>query len=200
MFKEFAEDTDLDQLPDTARRAFSVGLGLFPLLPLLPGCGASVEDSPRSAQDRGQTQEQPSSPAATASGPAQTPTSTPASVSGVFRHPGLLVTEDDFTRIRTHVEAGQQPWTDWWNKLCADALASLDAKPNPQAAVYRADGTKWAMYRDIQRAWCLARTSAEHCRKTKCRTRPLRIRTRLRCRRLPGRSSSSIAICGMAEP
>jgi len=156
VFKEFAEDTDLDQLPDTARRAFSVGLGLFPLLPLLPGCGASVEDSPRSAQDRGQTQEQPSSPAATASGPAQTPTSTPASVSGVFRHPGLLVTEDDFTRIRTHVEAGQQPWTDWWNKLCADALASLDAKPNPQAAVYRADGTKWAMYRDIQRAWCLA--------------------------------------------
>ena len=39
------------------------------------------------------------------------------SVSGVFRRPGLPVTEDDFTHIREHIKAGQQPWTDWRNKL-----------------------------------------------------------------------------------
>lgn len=80
----------------------------------------------------------------------------PASVSGVFRHPGLLVTEDDFTRIRGHIQAGQQPWTTWWNKLCADSATSLTANPNPLTAVYRQDNSKYAMYRDIQRAWCLA--------------------------------------------
>jgi hypothetical protein len=77
-------------------------------------------------------------------------------VSGVFRHPGLLVTEDDFIRIREHIKKGEQPWTDWWNKLCADRATNLDVKPNPLAGVYRADNSKFAMYRDIQRAWCLA--------------------------------------------
>lgn len=79
-----------------------------------------------------------------------------ASVTGVFQHPGLLVTEPDFARIRAHIAAGEQPWTNWWNKLCADGLTSLTANPNPQVAVYRQDNSKHAMYRDIQRAWCLA--------------------------------------------
>lgn len=141
-----AKDDPLKTMPDPARRAFSFGLGLFPMfpvlpmLPLLPGCDADTGDDDPSAQ----------------AAPAAGTGATPASASGVFRHPGLLVTEDDFTRIRAHIQAGQQPWTDWWTKLCADGLTRLDAKPNPQAAVYRADGTKWAMYRDIQRAWCLA--------------------------------------------
>ena len=140
--KTFAERTDLGQLPDPARRALSLGLGLLPMFPLLSGCGAGVEEPGQSAQARDQTQSQPAS--------------VPSSVSGVFRHPGLLVTEDDFTRIREHIKAGQQPWTDWWNKLCADRATSLDGKPNPLAGVYRADNSKFAMYRDIQRAWCLA--------------------------------------------
>lgn len=136
--KTFVHCTELEPLPDRARRAFAIGMGLFPMLPMLPGCGDGGEDSAASAQ---------------AGGPAQAPA---ASISGVFRHPGLLVTDDDFKRIRAHIEAGQQPWTDWWNKLCADRATSLDGKPNPLAGVYRADNSKFAMYRDIQRAWCLA--------------------------------------------
>jgi hypothetical protein len=80
----------------------------------------------------------------------------PASISGVFRHPGLLVTEDDFARIRELIKNGQQPWTDWWNKLLVDHFATLDTHPFPLAAVYRADGSKNAMYVDIWRAWSLA--------------------------------------------
>src|SRR5688572_11860514 len=68
--------------------------------------------------------------------------STPASVSGVFRHPGLLATEDDFTRIRAHIQAGKEPWATWWNTLCADRFATLDTRPFPLPAVYRADNSK----------------------------------------------------------
>lgn len=117
----------------TTRRAFSLGLGLFPMLPLLPGCGGRAEDDGQSAQER----------------------SAPASVSGVFRHPGLLVTEDDFTRIRAHIKAGEEPWTGWWSKLRAERFATLDTRPSPLPAVYRADGSKNALYVDIWRAWTL---------------------------------------------
>lgn len=112
---------------DPARRALAFGLGLLPAMPLLASGPASAQTRP-----------------------------TPASESGVFRHPGLLVTEEDFARIREHVRLGQQPWTAWWEKLCGDRIVSLDAKPNPQVEVYRQDNSKHAMYRDIQRAWCLA--------------------------------------------
>ena len=116
------------QHPDAARRVLALSLGLLPGLPLL------------------------------ASGPAaaQVPPPGPASQSGVFRHPGLLVTEADFARIRAHIKAGQEPWTGWWNKLCADRFATLDTRPYPLPAVYRADGSKNNMYVDIWRAWSLA--------------------------------------------
>jgi hypothetical protein len=131
------QGTGLEHVPDPARRAFAFSLGLFPMLPMLPGCVGNGEDDDPAASDAAATRAS-------------------ASVSGVFRHPGLLVAEDDFTRIRAHIEAGQQPWTDWWKKLSTDGLVSLDAKPDPRAGVYRADNSKFAMYRDIQRAWCLA--------------------------------------------
>jgi hypothetical protein len=148
-----------EDTPNTGRRALSMSLGLFPMLPLLNGCGASPGQSDQ-YPEQGQPAHGslPGSAAATpppaASAPLA-PEAAPASVSGVFRHPGLLVTEDDFDRIRRQIGSGQQPWTDWWNKLCADRLTGLDAQPSPRAAVYRADSSKFAMYRDIQRAWCL---------------------------------------------
>lgn len=74
---------------------------------------AGVEDPEQSTQAREQVQAQPASAT--------------NSVSGVFRRPGLPVTEDDFTRIREHIKAGQQPWTDWRNKLCADRATKLDS-------------------------------------------------------------------------
>jgi hypothetical protein len=156
MVKKSVERASLQELPDPVRRALSLGLGLFPLLPLLPGCGAGVDDA--SAKEQGQPQAKtgggtqvPSAPPA-----ALAPTTPePASVSGVFRHPGLLVTEDAFTRIRAQIKAGQQPWTNWWNTLSVDHFGTLNTKPFPLPAVYRADGSKNNLYVDIWRAWSL---------------------------------------------
>jgi hypothetical protein len=129
------------QVPDHARRTLSLGLGLLPMFPLLPGCGAgSDEIGPSGLSVLGK--ENPSA-------------SAPASETGVFRHPGLLLTEVDASRIRAHIKAGQEPWTGWWNKLCAERFATLDTKPHPLPAVYRADGSKNALYVDIWRAWTL---------------------------------------------
>ncbi|NIA52063.1 hypothetical protein HAV22_00160 [Massilia sp. TW-1] len=142
-----------DELRNPARRAFTLGLGLLPMIPMLTACGGGQGADP-SVQSRQAAGVATAALSGTAAGVA--PAATPASESGVFRHPGLLVTDDDFARIRAHIKAGLAPWTGWWNKLCADSLTSLDGKPNPQQGVYRQDGSKYAMYRDIQRAWCLA--------------------------------------------
>jgi len=170
---KLAQPVDSGNLPDPARRALSVGLGLFPMLPLLPACSAGIEGDGKSAPGSGQAADTHgntstgSAPAtsppvaalapapAPAPAPASAPAPDPASVSGAFRHPGLLLAEDAAARIRAHIKAGQEPWTGWWNKLCAEPNASLDAKPNPQPAVYRADSTKYALYGDIWHAWTL---------------------------------------------
>jgi len=182
--QDSAYPTGHDDPPDPARRALSLGLGLFPMLPLLPGCSAAYDEPGQAGQGQaqggqggissGSTQGStaPASPTGNSPTPAPAPAPAPgsaaapkpaptpaepasASVSGVFRHPGLLLTEDAAARIRAHIKAGQEPWTGWWNKLCAEPNASLAAKPNPQPAVYRADSTKYALYGDIWHAWTL---------------------------------------------
>jgi hypothetical protein len=157
MSEKFAEGLDRkdheSDLRNPARRAFTLGLGLLPMIPMLTACGGGQGTDP-SAEGRQAAGVATAALSGTAADVA--PAATPASESGVFRHPGLLVTDDDFTRIRGYIKAGLEPWTGWWNKLCADRLASLDGKPNPLPGVYRQDGSKYAMYRDIQRAWCLA--------------------------------------------
>jgi len=161
MSKKSVEHARLEELPDPVRRALSFGLGLFPMLPLLPGCSWGAGDSDGATQG-GQPQEKgggggqaPGATAPTKPAPAPTPAAEPASVSGVFRHPGLLATEDDFTRIRALIKAGQQPWAHWWSTLCAERMSSLDTRPFPLPAVYRADGSKNNLYVDIWRAWSL---------------------------------------------
>ncbi|MEO6276562.1 LamG-like jellyroll fold domain-containing protein [Roseateles sp.] len=116
-----------EPLPPLARRSLLAGLGLLPALPLLRSAPAHAETRP-----------------------------VPASTSGVFRHAGLLITDDDFKRIRGHIAAGQQPWTGWWNRLCTDRATSLDLWPGALPAVYRQDNSKHSLYRDIYRAWCMA--------------------------------------------
>jgi hypothetical protein len=137
-----AKFNDSQVPPDAVRRRLSAGLLGVPLLPLLPGCGANYDQDDESGQG-----------ALTATA---AHARTPASVSGVFRHPGLLLTEDDATRIRAHIKAGEEPWTGWLNKLRADGYARLDLKPHPQEGVYRAEHRANALYGDIHRAWSLA--------------------------------------------
>ncbi|MGO4700799.1 LamG-like jellyroll fold domain-containing protein [Dyella sp. 2RAB6] len=125
-----------DHIDDNSRRRFIGGLGAGALL---LGLGVGVGESrARSLPPSG-------------SAPAGSPL-----ITGRFTHPGLLVNEDDFTRIRNKLKNGEQPWTKWWQTLCASSNTSLAGKPNPQPAVYRHNGTKWALYRDIERAFCCA--------------------------------------------
>lgn len=127
---------------DQTRRAATLGLCALVAAPLLPGCGGSSGASG------------PSTERIAARSTEKTAASSPGG-SKVFRHPGGLVTEPDFERIRELIKTGQQPWTDWWNKLCIDRMSTLDTKPYPLAAVYRADGSKNNLYVDIWRAWSL---------------------------------------------
>ena len=139
--KKFGQPAHLDTQPDQARRSLALGLGLLPMFPMLPGCGAgSDEIDPSELSVLGK--ENPS-------------TSAPASETGVFRHPGLLLTEADATRIRAHIKAGDEPWTGWWKKLGVDKFGGLETRPYPLEGVYRQDGSKNNLYVDIWRAWSL---------------------------------------------
>src|SRR5262249_1656052 len=63
------------------------------------------------------------------------------STTGAFVHPGLLHSSLDFDRIKVKVSANAQPWKAGWDKLVANAHASLSWTANPAAVVYRgADG------------------------------------------------------------
>jgi hypothetical protein len=150
------QDSETTRPASPARRSLSMGLGLFPLLPLLPACGggsgAAGADAAAAPTAGGAVIPPAASTGAAASA---VPQRQPASVTGVFQHPGLLVTEPDFARIRAHIAAGEQPWKQWWDKLCADRYATLDTRPFPLEAVYRADGSKNNLYVDIWRAWSL---------------------------------------------
>jgi hypothetical protein len=54
-----------------------------------------------------------------------------------FVHPGLLHTDADFERMRTHVASGAEPWKSGWEKLIANRHSSLDWKPRPAEIITR---------------------------------------------------------------
>ncbi|MFC3653270.1 LamG-like jellyroll fold domain-containing protein [Dyella humi] len=120
-------------IEDGSRRRFITGLGAGALL-----LGLGIGESKAGSLP------------AFSSGPAGSPLST-----NRFTHPGLLVNEDDFTRIRNKIRSGEQPWTNWWKTLCSASATDLHGKPNPQVAVYRYTNAG-AMHWDIQRAYCCA--------------------------------------------
>ncbi|MEP7101030.1 MAG: alginate lyase family protein [Burkholderiales bacterium] len=84
-----------------------------------------------------------------------------AGLAATFAHPGLLHTQQDLNRMQTQVNNNAQPWTAGWQRLTANAHASLDWTPQPQAIVYRgADGTHpenyASLFRDTAAAYALA--------------------------------------------
>ena len=54
-----------------------------------------------------------------------------------FVHPGMLHSQDDFDRIKTKVDAQEQPWMDGWNLLIHNSHAQLSYTPNPVAKLVR---------------------------------------------------------------
>ncbi|CAG9000583.1 MAG: hypothetical protein CENE_02583 [Candidatus Celerinatantimonas neptuna] len=78
-----------------------------------------------------------------------------------FVHPGLLVTNADFKRIRTEVADKAQPWEKGWKKLINNSHSSLKWKANPQSVIYRgivASETQnyGILYNDAAAAFALA--------------------------------------------
>ena len=62
-------------------------------------------------------------------------TNLPAASTRAFVHPGLLHNEEDFQRMRTHLE--QEPWKGGWERLIANRHASLNYRPRPVEMVVR---------------------------------------------------------------
>ncbi|KAG6368857.1 hypothetical protein INS49_003073 [Diaporthe citri] len=54
-----------------------------------------------------------------------------------FVHPGLLHTEDDFTRVKEYVNEGKEPWLTAWNLLTTNSHASPTYEPRAVETVYR---------------------------------------------------------------
>ncbi|WP_431103615.1 LamG-like jellyroll fold domain-containing protein [Roseateles noduli] len=76
----------------------------------------------------------------------------------VFTHPGLLNTEADFSRMRTQLAAGREPWVGGLRALTSSSRAQLGRDPQPVATAIRGgDGENFrAMVEDVQRAYQLA--------------------------------------------
>lgn len=58
-----------------------------------------------------------------------------------FIHPGILHTEADFDRMRTKVNAKQEPWKSGWDRLTSNPHAHLSYFPRPVEIVYRGTGS-----------------------------------------------------------
>ena len=85
-------------------------------------------------------------------------TSGSASGARVFKHPGLLHTEADFTRMRAQLAAGREPWVAGFRALTSSGRAQLGRDPQPVVTAIRGgDGENFrAMVEDVQRAYQLA--------------------------------------------
>jgi hypothetical protein len=74
---------------------------------------------------------------------------------GAFLHPGGLLTEKDFARMRAKVAAGEHPWIDSWNALIVHPKARSTWKPSPTADMdesrQRASADAVAAYLNILR-------------------------------------------------
>jgi hypothetical protein len=75
-----------------------------------------------------------------------------------IRHPALLHTEADFTRMRSKIDAGAQPWIAGRDSLTGDGYAQLGANPRPLVEVVRGGtGQNFAqMFIDMERTYRLA--------------------------------------------
>lgn len=138
------------EVDSRSRRRFVAGLGAVTLLPACGGGDGGNGGVAAASVAAMQGSVAPADAVLPASGAAA------AATSVGFSHPGLLLAEADFTRIRDCIKAGEQPWSTWWTTLCANSATDLNGKPSARSAVYRSDRSVYAMYRDIQRAYCCA--------------------------------------------
>ncbi|MDH0865936.1 LamG-like jellyroll fold domain-containing protein [Mitsuaria sp. GD03876] len=120
----------------------------------LAACGSGGGDAPTDAQAA------PDNGAGSGSGTGAATGGAPAAPAGprVFKHPGLLHTEADFTRMRAQLAAGREPWASGLRALTSSSRAQLGRDPQPVVTAIRGgDGENFrAMVEDVQRAYQLA--------------------------------------------
>ncbi|MDG0797504.1 LamG-like jellyroll fold domain-containing protein [Pectobacterium punjabense] len=75
-----------------------------------------------------------------------------------FSHPGLLHTEEDFSRIREKLARKESPWTEAWAPFIADVYSQIGASPRATETLVRGgDGQNFpVLYIDVQRSYRLA--------------------------------------------
>src|SRR5690606_13326924 len=59
-----------------------------------------------------------------------------------FIHPGMLHREEDFERIRTKIEKGEDPWSSGWDKLTSNSHSSVNYTPNPVVKLIRGGNSR----------------------------------------------------------
>ncbi len=59
-----------------------------------------------------------------------------------FRHPGGILSDSDFVRIKTHVEDGDEPWASCWKSLQASSQAKSTYTARPSAEIGGSNGTR----------------------------------------------------------
>jgi autotransporter-associated beta strand protein len=70
-----------------------------------------------------------------------------AATAQTYVHPGCLSTTNDFSRMKTKVQAGAHPWIDTWNILTNNSSARISYSPNPQTQIVRGGtGTQTYQY------------------------------------------------------
>lgn len=59
-----------------------------------------------------------------------------------FNHPGSILSQTDLDRIKTHVEANDEPWKSCWTALQADTYAKSSYTANPATEIGGSNGNR----------------------------------------------------------
>lgn len=75
-----------------------------------------------------------------------------ASAQREFKHPGGILSSTDLERIKTHVNAGDEPWTSCWKTFQADQLAKSTWTASPNEEIGGSNGNRQRAGRDATAA------------------------------------------------
>ena len=70
----------------------------------------------------------------------------------VFNHPGSILSQADLDRIKTHLEAGDEPWASCWKEMQADNLPQSSYTASPSTEIGGSNGTRQRAAQDAYAA------------------------------------------------
>ena len=69
-----------------------------------------------------------------------------------FKHPGSILAVSDLERIKTHVNAGDEPWASLWKEMQADNIAKPTYTPYARAEIGGSNGQRQRAAQDAHAA------------------------------------------------